>query len=293
MTDLATCAAQSPALAGDRLFREFCTPGLSERRAADHALLVERARPFIRRAVRHDVATRHGPIPVFTFSPDGKSAASAPAVLVLHGWTAEAAFMAMFAERLVRGGYRAVLPEAPAHGHAKQRRASLIDWTRSILDIDGAMGPFEAVIAHSMGCLAALLAGAGGPPFDRPLPIGRYVLISPPNRIEAITQEFAEARRAGRQAEAHFERHLERIAHRPLRTLTGADLLRAIGKPALLIHARDDEEVPIGNSQEIASHCPNAEIRAFDGCGHRRILSQPAVARAAVHWLSEGSRPED
>jgi pimeloyl-ACP methyl ester carboxylesterase len=86
-------------------------------------------------------------------------------------------------------------------------------------------------------------------------------------------------------ARATFERHLERIAHRSLADFTASQLLRAANRPALLIHARDDFEVPIGTSEAITQACPSAQLVAFDGMGHRKILSSPQVVRAAVGFL--------
>jgi pimeloyl-ACP methyl ester carboxylesterase len=78
---------------------------------------------------------------------------------------------------------------------------------------------------------------------------------------------------------------LERIAHRSLGTFTATQLLRAADRPALLLHARDDFEVPISNSEAIAKACSAAQLIAFDGMGHRKILSSPQVVRAAVGFL--------
>lgn len=289
VADLSRMSRAAPQRAGDITLRHFCEPWRSERRAADHAALVTRARPYLARATTLRLATTGGPIPVHMLEPEGGGAQS-PRVLVVHGWTSEASFMALFGERLVRSGFRVALMDGPAHGTAPQRRASLIDWTRAILEVGDAIGPFEAVVAHSMGVLAALLAGAGGPPFHRRHDFRRYVLISAPNRLSVITAEFGAARGLTPAAQRAFERHLERLAHRPLATFTGANLLAATEMPALLIHATDDHEVPYSNSVEIAAACPRATLAPFDGLGHRRILSAPPVVRAALQWLGGGSR---
>jgi pimeloyl-ACP methyl ester carboxylesterase len=82
-----------------------------------------------------------------------------------------------------------------------------------------------------------------------------------------------------------FERHLERVAHRSLAAFTASHLLQSADRPALLLHSRDDHEVPIRHAQEIAASCPTAHLHAFDGMGHRKILSSPQVVRAAITFL--------
>lgn len=283
-TDFAELCVRAPALAGDLAYKRFCTPRLSERRSADHDALTARARHHLRNAEWRSIQTTVGRIQAFIFEPDraplGKS------VLIAHGWTSESSFMTVFAEPIRRAGYRVVMFDQPAHGLSAGERASLIDCARALLDVSEALGPFDGVVAHSMGCLAALLAGEGGPPMPGRTALGRYVLVACPNRFLDVTREFGEGLGLNAEAQRVYERHLERIAHRTIASFTGANLLAATDAPALLIHARDDAEVKFSCAEEIAELCPRAGIKAFDGLGHRMILYATPAARAAVAFLN-------
>lgn len=286
-TDFATLSAHAPALAGDLAFKRFCTPRLSERRTADHHVLTARARHHLRHAEWRSIETVAGRIQAYIFEPDknplGKS------VLIAHGWTSESSFMTVFAEPIRRAGYRVVMFDQPAHGLSSGERASLIDCARALLEVAERLGPFEAVVAHSMGGLAALLVGEGGPPMPRRYQFGRYVLVACPNRFSEVTQEYGEGLGLNAEAQRVYERQLERIAHRTIRSFTGGDLLSAANAPALLIHARDDTEVKFACAEEIAARCPHATIKSFDGLGHRMILYATPAARAAVAFLTQSS----
>ena len=282
MPDLALLSRRAPQRAGDIAFRHFCEPHRSERREAGHTFLVRRARRFLKDATETWIDSKQGPVPVHVFEPETNPPRAT--VLITHGWTAEASFMTLFGERLRHLGYRALLLDGPAHGKCPRRRASLVDYTQAVLTVAETFKP-DFAIAHSMGCFAVLHAGEGGPPFHRPYHFKRYVLVAAANRFSNITRGFADMRKMTPQARVAFERHLERIAHRPLSSFTGADLLSATGRPALLLHARDDYEVPISNAAEIVARCTNARLQAFDGMGHRKILSSPQVVRAAVAFL--------
>ncbi len=283
--DLGVLSRAAPRRAADIVFQHFCEPHRSERREAGHTFLVRRARRHLAMARTMAVPSVDGPIPVHVFEPVDQPVRAN--VLVAHGWTAEASFMTLFGERLRHVGFRAILMDAPAHGHCPRRKSSMIDYTEAVLNVAAAFAPVPHIIAHSMGCLAALHAGAGGPPFHQRADFKRYVLISPPNRLSAITREFANARNLTDQARRAFERRLERVAHRSLSTFTSADLLRASGGTAILLHARDDTEVPIFHSEEIAASVPGTKTQLFDGMGHRKILSSPQVVRAALNFLME------
>jgi len=276
----------APAMAGDLAYKRFLMPKLSSRRSADHTLLAERARFHLRNAQWVRVPTIHGEVQTYVFEPDG--GANRGGVLIAHGWTSEASFMAVFAEQLRRAGFRVVTFDQPGHGKSEQEKASLFDCARALLQVAEALGPVKFAVTHSMGGLAALLAGDGQPPLPRSYPFERYVLVSSPNRFATITQEFAEEMSLTEAAQRTYERHLERIAHRPLASFTAGNLLAATGKPALVIHARDDQEVVFRNAEEIVAQCPKAELLPVDGLGHRNILFAPPVIRAALSYLTVG-----
>jgi pimeloyl-ACP methyl ester carboxylesterase len=274
-------------LAGDLAFRRFCTPKLSSRRTADHEILAARARFHLRNARWVSVPTMHGLIQAYVYEPENMSAAT-PSVLIAHGWTSEASFMAVFAEQLRRAGFRVVAFDQPAHGKSPGERAHRIDCARALLEVATQLGPIQSVVAHSMGCLASLVASEGAAPMAHAYPFERYVLVSSPNRFADITGEFSDELKLSAAARRVYEGHLERIAHRRIRDFTAARMLAATDKPALLMHAQDDHEVRYANSVEIAETCPKATLAPFDNQGHRNILFAPPVIRAAVTYLQSG-----
>lgn len=279
-------ASLPPARAGDLAFILFCTPKLSTHRSPDHEVLTERARFHLRHAEWIELATPAGRVQAYVWHPAERSTRP-QTVLIGHGWTAESSFMAVFAEQLRRAGFRVVAFDQPGHGKSTGERASLVDCARALIYVADALGPIDHVVAHSMGGLAALLAAEGAKPMPHALAIARYVLVSTPNRFAAVTDKFAREIGLSRAAQNAYECRLERIAHRRIATFTAESLLNETGGKALLIHARDDEEVAFSESEIIAENCANAELLAFDGLGHRNILYAPPVIRAAVGFLTK------
>lgn len=277
--------ALPPGRAGDLAYLRFLKPRLSSRRSPDHVALAERARFHLRHATWVRVPTTEGPVQAYVFAPE-EGADPRGSVLIAHGWTSEASFMAVIAEQLRRAGFRVVAFDQPAHGRSGRAAASLIDCTRALVQVAEALGPIRFVVAHSMGGLAALLAGEGGAPLRRGYAFERYVLISSPNALKTITDEFADEVGLASKARRIYERHLERIAHRTMGSFTAARLLAATGRPALIVHARDDREVSFRNAEEIAACCPLATLRAVETAGHRNILFAPPVIRAVVSYLT-------
>lgn len=278
-----------PGLAGDVAFRIFCTPELSQHRSADHDILVARARFHLRHARWHVIDTPAGDVQTYVYEPDGKARGT---VMLVHGWTSEAAFMTAFAEPLRRSGMRVVAFDFPAHGMSSGRRTNLADCARAMLAVCDRFGPIDGVVAHSFGGFVALLVAEGGPPIDHAHPIGRFVLISCPNRLSEVTRNFGRALKLGPVAQRGYERHLERVGHRPVATFSCVELLRNIRAPVLVVHGRADEEVTFRNAEDIAAAHPSARLMAFDGLGHRNVLFAPPVFRAVMNEFAPDRKGE-
>jgi pimeloyl-ACP methyl ester carboxylesterase len=271
------------ALAGDMAFRIFCTPELSQYRSSDHSMLTERARFHLRNARWERVATPAGEVQAYVFEPDAESGGT---VLLVHGWTSEASFMTAFIEPLRRSGLRVVAFDFPAHGLSPGRRTNLAECARALYGVCQHYGPIYAAVAHSFGGFVSLLVAEGGPPMPSATPIERFVLLSCPNRLSDVTRDFGARLGLGARAQRAYEHHLERVGHRPVATFSAFALLGKVGVPTLVVHGRDDREVPFRNAEEIAAACPSARLMPFDGLGHRTLLFAPPVFRAVMMELA-------
>ncbi|MEO1694176.1 MAG: alpha/beta hydrolase [Pseudomonadota bacterium] len=268
--------AHAPQLAGDRALRLFCRPDLSRLGPDGHAQLAAKARPALRRAAFSWTPSSVGDLATYVFAPKSPPVGT---VLCVHGWSGEAAFMAAFSGPLVHSGLRVVLFDNPAHGRSGGRRSSIIEMARATLAVADRFGPIDTVIAHSVGCFATLLALEGGPPLGRHHPFEKLCLIAAPNHFGDVVHRFADQIDLPPAARRCFERGVARASQRTLRELNAADFLRKLGVPTLLVHARDDDCIPVADGAAIAAVCPNARLKVFDGLGHGRVLYAPPVIR--------------
>ena len=269
-------------IAGARAFHRFCTPQLSSYRGADHERLAERARFHLRSARVQRLETSVGEIQTYAFEPKLRCDAS---VLLVHGWTGEAAFMGAFADYMCRRGVRSVLLDLPAHGQSAGRQTNLMDCAHAVREVACALGPIRFAIGHSIGGLAVLVAGEGRYPMPGPFSFEAYVLVGMPDRFEDVTRRFGDEQALSPAGLRAFERRLERLAKRKIADFTGSNLLAATGRPTLLLHALDDHEVPFEDAKRLTASAASAELHAVEGFGHRMILYAPPVVRAAAAFL--------
>jgi pimeloyl-ACP methyl ester carboxylesterase len=274
----------APSEAGDLAFKIFCTPKLSKKRASNHSALTARARYHLRDGEWKRIATSAGELQSYTFHP---SRANRGTVLLIHGWTGESSFLSAIAEQVRRAGFRVVLLDLPAHGLSSGRATNLMTCARSILEVGKLLGPLAGVIAHSFGAMPLLVAAEGVAPIEGRLQFGCAVLIASPNKLSDLTRDFCLTWNFTEQAQRKFEKRLERIGERPICAFATARLLNAIGCDALVIHCRDDLDVNFECAEQIVADVSSAQLRVFEGFGHRNLLFAPPVIRSVVSYLND------
>lgn len=206
-----------------------------------------------------------------------------PTALLVHGWEGRGSQLGALVEPLVAAGMSVVAFDAPGHGDSPDHRLYLTDLADCIADVAAAVGPLHAMIAHSFGAAAALLAHArAGVAATRNVMIAPNVLIDDSLRRFARIVGLDDADRGALEHRLAAQTGLAIDAVR-------LDRLAADRDDALLVlHDRDDREVPLHHGEQLAAAWPNATLRATDGLGHRRILRDRAVIAAAVEFAREG-----
>jgi pimeloyl-ACP methyl ester carboxylesterase len=203
-----------------------------------------------------------------------------PRVLLVHGWAGDALQMEALGTRLAAAGFEPTLMDLPAHGRSAGWRCTMPQIVRSLFEAQARCGPFESIIAHSMGAVASLHAVAHG------LSAQRLVLLAPSSPPESVLRWFGEAfgltpallgRMRGR-IQTHEQMALEQFEAQWL----GA----RVKAPVLLVHDRGDRMAPVGNSEALHRALPAARFHATEGLSHRRILNDPQVIQMALAHLA-------
>ena len=202
-----------------------------------------------------------------------------PRVLLAHGWSSYALRFLPWVKALRDAGYAVVAFDQPGHGRSDEGCCTLACFARTLLRIAGLYGPLEAIIGHSMGGTAAMLALAEG------ASARRAVLIAPAADPDAATTRFA--RRVGLVGGIvpRIQRHLEVQTGVTVRELTAHLRMPALAVPALVVHDLDDTEVPWEEGESYARLWPGARLLCTSGLGHSRIVNDPATIDAGLLFL--------
>ena len=257
-----------PEMAAALAERMFLTPPRPREAAASALDLIDARSSFLDHRGRQIAMWRWG-------------SRDAPAVLLAHGWGGNAAQMRAFVFPLLQAGYRVVAYDQPAHGVSEGRLTALPDFADALAAVAGHHGNVQAVIGHSLGAAAAALSlGMARSSFRK------AVLVSPPADLVGYSRRFArwywipEAVRKAMQT-AIEERYGVRWEE-----LEVARVAPRLAAQALVIHDRNDRMTPWTHGAEVARHWPGAQLLTTEGLGHKRILSDEGVTRAAAAFIA-------
>lgn len=213
-------------------------------------------------------------IPAYEWGPpDG------PLVVLLHGWSGRGTQMGFFAGPLVEKGFRVVALDGPAHGEKFGGRTNVGEYARYLLRAQSDLGPFKAVIAHSLGAGCAVIAASWG------LKVERLVLIAGPSRYELVVQNFLNMMKISPKAQKIFYQELEKRVGVSASELNVGELGRELGIPALIVHDLHDKAVRFKAALEIKHNWPEVVIHETKGLGHRRVLRDPEVLRVVLQFV--------
>ena len=206
-----------------------------------------------------------------------------PTVLLVHGWEGRGSQLGAFVEPLVAAGCSVVAFDALGHGDSPDRRLYLTDFADCIAAVAEAVGPLHAIVAHSFGAAAVLVAHARAG-VEAP----RNVLVSPNVLVADAVARFAAVVGLDERDRGVLERRIGEHTGVAVDSLAVERLAGSREAALLVVHDRDDREVGFHQGERLAAAWPNAQLHATTGLGHRRVLRDPDVIARAVAFVRHG-----
>lgn len=215
----------------------------------------------------------------------GRMWGEGPAVYLMHGWGGTGGQLDAFVEPLVQAGHRVVSFDAPGHGSsspsmAGRGRSTLPEFIDSLRAAVERYGEPHAIIAHSFGAAAAVLAVLDG------LPAGRVAVIAPMADPIGFSYVFAKMVGFGERTRTGFLRVLEQRVGKSMDLFDIPKRMRAVDPstlpPLLIVHDLGDREVPVASGEQLQRMWPGAVFDPWTSLGHYRILVDPDVVGKVV-----------
>lgn len=255
----------APDLTGLWAEQRFLTPARRPRPAWEREALLD--------ARRSTVEVAEGELPLWTWG-------SGPAVVLMHGWEGRGSQLGALVEPLVDAGLSVVAFDGPAHGDAPGRTASLVDLARALSAVCARSGDVAAVVSHSLGSAAAMVA------LSRERLAPRLVMVAPPLAPGRYVAGFARRVALPEGAARRFVQRLEARTGMPARALDARSLAPRGDVAVMVVHDRDDREVPLAEGRAVADAWRAERFVETQSLGHRRVLRDPEVALAVARFVA-------
>ena len=211
-----------------------------------------------------------------------------PTVLLVHGWSGRGTQMGAFVAPLVKRGFSVVAFDAPGHGRSPGTQTNVFQVADALATVAKSIGPLKAVIAHSFGTMATTLAIKQG------LQVEKAVCLSAPLSAFYLIERFCQSLAMNRKTELHLKSMLEKQFGSDIWQRAASDRHVAQSKvPALIVHDKDDLDVPWQWSEQLAKAWPHSCFWLTQGLGHRRILRSPEVVNAVCDYITENKIPAE
>ena len=264
--------------------RRFTTPPSITRRITDAQLRPEMPKFMPLDGVHRDVLGSEGRVAFWSWGH-----ADWPLVVCLHGWGGRGTQWSSLANALLDVQHRVVVLDAPAHGASDGDRASMPGFRNALLRVLDASGTPHALVGHSLGGLAVLAAIASRANAGvSPLPMA--VSIGAPSSVDRPMSRFLRRHQGTDAVHVEMIAQLEKRWHFHWRDLDTVSLAAQAdaggGAPLLVVHAADDAQVPLIESEGLVNDWPRAERwLAPEGSGHVKILREPRVVQRIVDFV--------
>ncbi len=273
----------APRLVGFLAYQLFCTPPLKGRRMASRTKRVSEAAKTANLLVN---GTR-----LKTYQWDKNSGSengnNAPTVMLVHGWGGSAISMQSFIEPLRLAGFRVVSFDAPAHGGSSGKQTNLLETAAILKLVANEVGPLHAIVGHSFGGMVGAVSLLGKDEHPALQNVERLVLISSPDRLSDILSRYGAQFRMAPSVMFWLKNRIETLVGRSIETVSTSNCVTDSRISTLVIHDRDDKEVPVTDGKAIAADAPGTRFLETNGLGHRRILHSSSVAETVVRFLKD------
>lgn len=204
-----------------------------------------------------------------------------PKVLLLHGWGSSSYTFRHLIPRILDAGLSVVAFDAPAHGLSEGKRTNIVEIARTTLEIEKIFGPFDAVVAHSLGGLVNRFANSRGMKYKR------FVNLNSPFYMESVFEPFYHLLGVPKSIQDAIRREVEKVAGVSMTEIFGINENLQTELPAMLIYDKNDVVVPYKDGIAFNAELSNSNLIITEGLGHRTALSNPEILPTIVSFIKQ------
>ena len=204
-------------------------------------------------------------------------------ILFVHGWSSRASKFHKIINDFKSKNFDITAVDMPAHGKSLSKRSHLPEFSDVVYDLSKNNGPYDTIIGHSMGAIAALNATKMGQNFRN------IVLLSPAAyRIEPIFRNFVSLFELSEDfyVKSMFDSFEAKDGRNP--SSYGPDKFASnIEARCLIIHSDDDRQAKPKAAKKIHEDIKNSKLIMATGLGHMKTLTDKNIIENVEEFISK------
>ena len=202
-------------------------------------------------------------------------------VLLVHGWEGSPADFRDLVPPLVAQGYTVAAFDLPAHGRSEGTETNLVEMKHALVEYINVAGLPHAVMAHSLGGIAAALLLA-----DVPQWVEHFVFVASPLTARAGFEVGFGPLRVPKAVRRRFFQRLVLKLGQPLDAIAFAPRAGLRAKRLLAVYDTADDQAVFEPVQQYLADNAGIERLVVSGVGHYRLLRHPPVVERIVAFLA-------
>ena len=202
-------------------------------------------------------------------------------VLLVHGWSGRGTQLYKIADELQKIGFSTISFDAPAHSKSPGMTTIMPEFVATILELEKQFGTFEFAIGHSLGSMSLLHSVKKG------LTINRLVVIGSGDVVQDIFDDFISKLELKPSTSEQLRIHFEKKHNEEMDNYSAYKSAMEISIPVLVIHDKNDDDVPVKAGINIHKHLEKGELILTEGLGHRKILGNSTVIEAIIQFIEK------
>ena len=204
-----------------------------------------------------------------------------PLVVLAHGWGGTVSSLSQMGRAIAGAGFKAVALDAPGHGSDRQATSDLFQMAATLGALVEEYGDPNAVVAHSLGAMAALVAFEDAPP-------PRAVFLAPGLDVNQLLDTFSARAQLLPWTSRSLRRRIQRFVGERWTTITAGSDLDWGDASLLVIHDPADQQTHFEASAALAAKRPDTHLVVAQGLGHRGVLEDPGTVDRIVRFIADG-----
>lgn len=191
--------------------------------------------------------------------------------LLIHGWNGRGTQLVSIAKELLDLDYTVISFDAPGHGKSSKNRTVMTEFMEAAFVLERYYKGFDLVIGHSLGAMTTINV------LGRGFKSEKAVIIGSGDEITNIIKDFVKAIGLNEKMAPKLKEAFETKFHENIENYTVHEQIKKIDIPVLIIHDKNDLDVPYTASENIHKYAKHSELLLTEKLGHRKILGDLKV----------------